>query len=55
MISRRGFLVAGGALIVGLGLEGPDRLLAQTVANVPSEKITHPVTIKVLRPKRSPA
>ncbi len=33
MISRRGFLVAGGALIVGLGLEGPDRLLAQTVAN----------------------
>ena len=33
MISRRGFLAAGGALIVGLGLEGPDRLLAQTVAN----------------------
>ena len=33
MISRRGFLAAGGALIVSLGLDGPDRLLAQTVAN----------------------
>jgi len=33
MISRRAFLAAGGALIVSLGLEGPDRLLAQTVAN----------------------
>jgi CO/xanthine dehydrogenase Mo-binding subunit len=33
MISRRGFLAAGGALIVSLGLEGPERLLAQTVAN----------------------
>ena len=33
MISRRGFLAAGGALIVSLGLEGPDQLLAQTVAN----------------------
>src|SRR5206468_11615475 len=33
MISRRGFLAAGSALIVGLGLEGPERLLAQTVAN----------------------
>ena len=33
MISRRGFIAAGGALIVGLGLEGPQRLLAQTVPN----------------------
>ncbi|HMB33927.1 MAG TPA: molybdopterin cofactor-binding domain-containing protein, partial [Methylomirabilota bacterium] len=33
MISRRDFIAAGGALIVGLGLEGPQRLLAQTVPN----------------------
>ena len=33
MISRRSFLAAGGALIVGLGLEGADRVLAQTIPN----------------------
>ena len=33
MISRRTFLAAGGALIVGLGLEGAERVLAQTIPN----------------------
>src|SRR6267378_3569488 len=31
MISRRSFLAAGGVLIVGLGLDGVERVLAQTV------------------------
>ena len=33
MISRRSFLAAGGVLIVGLGLDGAERVLAQTVPN----------------------
>ena len=33
MISRRSFLAAGGVLIVGLGLDGAERALAQTIAN----------------------
>src|SRR5207253_2371659 len=33
MISRRDFLAAGGVLIVGLGLDGVDRVLAQTIPN----------------------
>ena len=33
MISRRSFLAAGGVLIVGLGLEGAERVLAQTIPN----------------------
>ncbi len=33
MISRRSFLAAGGVLIVGLGLDGAERALAQTVPN----------------------
>jgi CO/xanthine dehydrogenase Mo-binding subunit len=33
MISRRNFLAAGGVLIVGLGLDGAERALAQTVPN----------------------
>jgi nicotinate dehydrogenase subunit B len=33
MITRRTFLAAGGVLIVGLGLDGPRRSLAQTVPN----------------------
>ena len=32
MISRRSFLAAGGVLIVGLGLDGPERALAQTIS-----------------------
>src|SRR5882672_2344928 len=33
MISRRSFLAAGGVLIVGLGVDGSTRVLAQTVPN----------------------
>jgi len=33
MISRRSFLAAGGVLIVGLGLDGVERVLAQTIPN----------------------
>src|SRR3989440_11365660 len=33
MSSRRDFLGAGGVLIVGLGLDGVDRVLAQTIPN----------------------
>jgi len=33
MISRRSFLAAGGVLIVGLGLDGVDGVLAQTIPN----------------------
>ena len=33
MISRRSFLAAGGVLIVGLGLDGAERVLAQTIPN----------------------
>ena len=33
MISRRSFLAAGGVLIVGLGLDGVGRALAQTIPN----------------------
>ena len=33
MISRRSFLAAGGVLIVGLGLDGAEQALAQTIPN----------------------